>query len=262
MRLISSVFSVLAAAALLTVGLLGSGLQWPPAIERVVVRGATPLTEIAVHDWLASRLPSDMLTADPHLLQRQLLEHFPLADVVVERQWPRRIEIRVTERRPYAMLLDEQGRSLLVDRDGRPASPRFDQEIALWDRPVLRGCPLVATGVDAAGTTACARIGVSFLVWLDTRAPQWIPELSELRVDGDSVSVYLEDGMRIDFGEAPFGPKLEALAHAWSLARARGLEVERIVLTDRNTVVIKTFETNPARARGPQPNSERRSHEA
>src|SRR5690606_18235494 len=122
--------------------------------QRVVVEGATPLTERELDTWLRGRVPASMVEVEPAALRAALAVAIPLADVVVERRWPSTLRIAVRERQPYAMLLDDDGRAMLVDAGGRAASPRRDQALALWDRPVIRGCSSAGQSVDY--DAACA----------------------------------------------------------------------------------------------------------
>lgn len=222
-----------------------AGITPQARLERVVCEGATELTERALNRRLTEILPDRMMDADPARIRRQLLREFPYKRASVERRWPSTLWIEVEERKPYAMLMDGQGRIQLIDRDGRPASQRIDQEIAIWDRPIVRGCPLTVvegapSGVTAARSQACARRGVGFLSWLDIKAPGWLRHVSEIRVQGEAVTLYLTDGLRVDFGAPPYGPKFARLKYAWSVAASRDIEVHGIVLGSRDQVILQT----------------------
>lgn len=215
---------------LASVLLLGACALPDVPVRRVTVLGATPLTEAALHTWLRKHLPREVGDVDPASLRRELLAAIPLQDAQVERQWNGTLRIVVDERSPYVMALGEDGRVLLLDRAVRPASLRADQGIALWDRPVVRGCPLpeVRDLLDA-GAGACLTQAVGFLALLDHEAPEWLQQLSEIRMDGTRVTVVLDDGTPIRFRDAPVGPQLRQVAYAWT--QAQRVDIQPAVLT-------------------------------
>jgi cell division septal protein FtsQ len=255
--LIRGLFGLTLTAMVAAVGLAGSGLSWPLPIRRIVIEGATPLTESDLHTWVRKHAGGVMAAVDTAELAAGLATAMPLADVIVERRWPDALYISVRERAPYAMLLDTDGRAQLIDAGGRPASLRRDQALALWDRPVVRGCSERVEGE----TQDCAARAVAFLAWLDQAAPHWLESMSELTVTGDSVSLWLSDGLRIDFGQPPYHPKLAALRYAWALAQRHGLEIQHVVLTDRETVVLRSLTTTPDAPKGNAKPAARRNHE-
>lgn len=258
--LMRGIASFVASAAIAAAGLAGAGLRPGLPAQRVVVEGATPLTEREIHAWLRGRVPASMIEIEPAELRAALAEAIPLAEVVIERRWPSTLRIAVRERQPYAMLLDDDGKVMLVDAGGRPASPRRDQALALWDRPVIRGCK--SAGPDGDYDTACAARGVAFLAWVDKAAPQWLESISELRVDGDRVVLWLSNGVRVDFGQPPFQPKLAALRYAWALAERKSLDVHHVVLSDRDTVIFRSRSQIPGAPQGHRLPAARRNHEA
>lgn len=251
--------SILTTSLVLVAGTYAAGLTPDTPIRRVTCRGATHLTEDGLYRWLRHNLPERMLAAEPDELRRQLRARFPFDAVAVERRWPSELHIRVEERKPYAMAISTDGRISLVDHDGRLVTRRHDQRIAVWDRPVIRGCPPPTHPHDAQ---RCVRRGVGFLAWLDAEEPGWIDELSEIIVDGQFVTVHLLDGMRIAFGESPYRPKLAALDYAWGLASRRGLRPRGLLLMDNRQVILQTPRSQSARAGLRAPDSERREDEA
>jgi len=199
MQSVARIVLLASAPLMAALGLWLAGVNPAASIERVVCRGATPLTEAHLYEWLRRNLPSQLIAVHPQGLQAQILETFPYADVRVERIWPATLTVTVRERQPYATVLADDGRILLVDAAGRPASLRHDQGVALWDRPVVRGCEITAAPHDAL---TCIRQAVGFLSWLDLSEGTWLDQISEVRVDQDAIALYLGDGRRIAFGPA------------------------------------------------------------
>lgn len=213
-------------------------------VRHVTVIGATPLTEAALHTWLSTHLPHRLGELRPMALRQELIADIPLQDVQIERRWDGTLRILVTERAPYVTALGEDGRVLLLDRAVRAVSLRTDQGIALWDRPVVRGCvlPEVRDLMDA-GAGACLTRAVGFLALLDHEAPEWLQQLSEIRMDGVRVTVVLDDGTPIRFRDAPVGPQLRQIARAWAQARRAGLDPAVVTVIGEDRIAVRPHKT-------------------
>jgi len=231
-------FTVIVASFVLSGGAVVAVADRPLATVRVV--GASPLTEADLRAWLQAHLPDSTLAADPDDLRTQMLSDLPLADATVERRVPGRLRITVKERTPYATLIAPDGSVQVLDRDARPVSLRDDQKIALWDRPLVRGCAVPVTTV--AGRS-CARKAIGALSWLDVRRPDWLPALSELRVVGGGIDVMLVDGREVRLSPRSLAKQLDALAHAWSIAKAQQLKPAKMIVIDASHVVLQTNAT-------------------
>lgn len=218
--------------------LFSFGCEAPIRLTRVVCSGATELTEGHLYAWLKANLPTELNDVDPAALRQTLLQVLPFRDVRVERRWPESLTVEVVERKPYAMMLADDGTVAIVDRQGFLVSLRRDQELMLWDRPAIRGCELPER-IDLA--TTCATAALGFINLIDHVRPSWLASLSEIRIVGEQVQVYLDDGMRIRFGRGPIEPQLEALARAWGLAQKNALPVRGIRIVDAERVVLQTY---------------------
>lgn len=217
---------------------LGACAAAPTRLERVTCSGATELTEGHLYAWLKANLPTELNRVSPAALRADLLAALPYNEVRVERRWPQQLLIEVEERKPYAMILADDGAVGLLDRQGRMATLRRDQELALWDRPAIRGCDM--PGPAATESSDCVNAAIGFVSLIDYVRPTWLASLSEVRVIGDRVQVYLNDGTPIRFGAGPIEPQLETLEIAWNLAQKNTLAVRGIRIVDAERIVLQT----------------------
>jgi cell division protein FtsQ len=109
---------LVAAVVTLVVGvgwtLLGSSVL---AVQRVTVQGTSRLSAAAV--LAAADVPrgESLLRVSPAAIERRVARLPAVAQVRVVREWPHRIAIRVTERRPVAVVMTPAG-AVLLDRTG------------------------------------------------------------------------------------------------------------------------------------------------
>jgi len=110
-------------AALFVVALLVSGyaLTQTPLldVDRIEVHGAarTPVAE--VHGALDVARGDPMVEVDERAAARRI-ETLPwVAEATVSRRWPGTVRVRIVERSPVAVLPVIEGRTALVDREGR-----------------------------------------------------------------------------------------------------------------------------------------------
>jgi cell division protein FtsQ len=125
--------------------------------------------------------------------------------VEVERRWPGRIEIHVTERAPAAALLGKDGALHLMDGTGRILAP-FDGEVS--EVPiVMTGAAAVAPGAKQPGVAAPLAVGR--LLTPDLQA--WVEAL--VPAPDGTVDLSLRQGIRVELGsQAHLSDKLVDLA--------------------------------------------------
>lgn len=106
------------------VALLGSGVTWLLygsswlRVERVNVSGTAALTPEEVRRAASVPLGEPLAAVDTDATERRLRERLPrIAEVDVSRSWPHTIAVRVTERRPEA-LVEKSGKFVEVDEEG------------------------------------------------------------------------------------------------------------------------------------------------
>ena len=151
--------------------------------------------------------------------------------VQVERRWPGRIEIHVTERVPAAALLGSDGALYLIDGSGRVLAP-FTGEVT--EVPViLIGSAAVAPGAAQPGVAAPLAVGR--LLTPDLRA--WVEAL--VPAPDGTVDLMLRQGIRVELGsQAHLSDKLVDIATV--LTRVDLVNIETIdVSVVHNPVVTR-----------------------
>jgi cell division protein FtsQ len=151
--------------------------------------------------------------------------------VEVERRWPGRIDIRVTERAPAAALLGADGALYLVDGTGRVLAPGTSDAVQV---PVIMiGSAAVAPGSQQPGVTGPLAVGRLLTPDLHAWVEALVPE-----ADG-TVDLMLRKGIRVQLGsQAHLSDKLVDLATV--LTRVDLADIETIdVSVVHNPVVTR-----------------------
>ncbi|HEY8532168.1 MAG TPA: FtsQ-type POTRA domain-containing protein [Limnochorda sp.] len=178
------------AAVLASSSLLQSSLF---TLTDVEVVGAETIDPDLIRQMSGLVPGESLLTLDPKAVEERILREVRLADVEVTRRWPHGVRVRVTERRPVALLPMDSG-WLAVDADGVlfPADPSWSGRL-----PTL-------TGIDPGSGLPGTR--------LDEPAPQLLAlltgpglalfqRISELHLAEDgTVDLYLQDPVRVRLG--------------------------------------------------------------
>lgn len=170
-------------------------------IRTVEVVGADRVPAEVIRAKAAVPIGSPLARVDIGAIGARLRQIPQVADVSVVRRWPHTVRILVEERQP-AVAVPADDRFVLVDGDG----VSFD---TVTERP--RAVPLV-TGVHAASLSAdrvAAVLDVLAALPADVRK-----RATEISVPTfDSVTVSLDDGVRVVWGSADEGArKAEVLA--------------------------------------------------
>jgi cell division septal protein FtsQ len=92
------------------------------SVKRIGWEGLTRPQTAVFQTWLQPVVGRNLFRLDTDYLQTALLAHPWVKTVQVKKIFPDRIHIRVTERTPAAVQIDEKGRLLLRDEEGRTLS--------------------------------------------------------------------------------------------------------------------------------------------
>nr|WP_244629551.1 cell division protein FtsQ/DivIB [Martelella limonii] len=176
------------------------------AVEDIEISGNSETSEIVVLQSLGLEGAYSLQGVDIQMARGQLLNLPWVADADIRKVYPSTLKISLKERVPYALWQQEDGRLLMVERDGNIIGP--------LSAPKFRRLPLV---LGQGGNVAAKDVEELMQEW---------PELSERvrafkRVDERRWDLYLDNGMIV---------KLPEHGSDAALLRLRALETDRSIL--------------------------------
>lgn len=176
------------------------------SVEDIEISGNSETSEIVVLQSLGLEGAYSLQGVDIQMARGQLLNLPWVADADIRKVYPSTLKISLKERVPYALWQQEDGRLLMVERDGNI--------IGQLSAPKFRRLPLV---LGQGGNVAAKDVEELMQEW---------PELSERvraykRVDERRWDLYLDNGMIV---------KLPEHGSDAALLRLRALEDDRNIL--------------------------------
>jgi cell division protein FtsQ len=211
----------------LAVRLAEAGLR----LQRIEIEGRTHTDDAALLAAVAARRGDPMLAIEPAAVRERLRALAWVREAEVRRRLPGTLEIRLTERTPFA-IWQHQGRHVVIDRDG----------VVLAESGLERFGPLPLV-VGAGAAPRAAEI-------LDLVARN--PAVNErfkaaVRVADRRWNIRLASGADVLLPEGAEAPALERLAslHAQHALLDRGLAAVDMRLPDR--LVLRPLERPPER---------------
>ena len=166
-----------------TIGLLGVGAAWASrwimttpalAVSSIRVEGAENADPRTVRSLASGALGRNLIRLDLDQVAATVRTHPWVKSVVVRRQLPDTIVVRVVERTPCALVL-LRGEPFLVDTTGARID-RFGPRYASWSFPVLRGLD----GLEPADRARRCRAAAVQLHALKKAAPDLHERLAEV----------------------------------------------------------------------------------
>ncbi|MBO2518774.1 MAG: hypothetical protein CW349_03605 [Firmicutes bacterium] len=209
------------AAVLASYSLLESNLFTLTVVE---VEGAESLDPDAIRQMSGLMPGESLLSLDLDAVATRLAQDARLAQVQVTRRWPHTVRIRITERRPVALVAVGEG-WLAVDRGGIlfPADPDWVGRL-----PVLTG---VDPGEGLPGSPLDEPVP-ELLALLTGSGLALFPRLAEIHLAEDgAVDLVLRDPVRVRLGPLATAPaKLPILKAILDDLSARGAQASEIDL--------------------------------
>ena len=213
-------------------------------LDEVVVGGSKRLATEQVVALSNIRIGTNTFSLDLKLIGQKIEENPWVEKASVRRIFPRKIEIRVTERKPVAIVnldylyyLDEQGeifKSLdSQDQLDYPVITGFDQQRALRH--------------DQNYAKRLERI-VQLLSDLQKRQHLSLAQVSEIhQQENGGLSLYtLEDGVRIKLGRSDFSRKLDRLERIYAQLSSKLHMLEYIDLNVEDKVIVRIERSHQA----------------
>lgn len=195
------------------------------AVETLSFTGNTHASDAELMRIAGLQLGQNLVATDAFALERQLAAHPWVKAALVHRRFPRTLDLKITEHRPVAIV--SLGDLYLVDEDGEPFK-RLQPSDAL-DLPIV-------TGIERDDYVARRDDTVTRLGQALNAARQYsatAPNLSEVHLDQEGVTLVTADGLQIRLGEGGFEEKLGRLARVRQELKTRALTPQVIRLDNR-----------------------------
>jgi cell division protein FtsQ len=208
------------------------------AVQRFLEPGRFPLRHVhfqgelqyldtaELHTLAADQLGQNFFLLDLTSLRDRLLTHPWIGDAVLRRDWPDSLEVRLTERRPYAYWGDTD----LIDGAGRPFRPSTLPSHRDWPR---------LHGPDGQGQQVIARHREfsALLAPLDLHIERLIQD------SRGAWSAQLTNGLELDLGQSDLGARLGRFIALYPGAlQARLAEIAAVDLRYRNGAALRWLE--------------------
>lgn len=188
----------------------------------------------------------NLVALDAFALERSIAAHPWVKTVRADRKFPNRVEIRISEHTPVAMV--SLGDLYLLDDDGEPFK-RVSPADAL-DLPIV-------TGVERDDFLVRKELTVRRLTDALALAADFKGEpLSEVHLDDDGVTLVTASGLHLQLGEGQYAEKLARLDRVRQELKARALSAAVIRLDNRArpaSVTVSLRSTTASPERGGRP---------
>ncbi len=209
-------------------------------VQRVLVHGNSVVQTNEILQFAHVGEGSRMYDLDLMKIQKDVLSHYFIKEVVVERDLPSTIRIKVTERTPIAMI--NAGELRYLDPDGVVLPHSVSGE--LFDLPLISGISQdVSPNVGATLTHADIQEALAILSAARLVNKNMFHLISEVRLrnGGDIVLYTAEGSIPILFGRGDAASKLVRLETLWNeVVQERGSHwVQYIDVRFEDQVVVR-----------------------
>jgi len=191
-------------------------------VHRVLVQGNTVVQANEILQLAHIADGSRMYDLDLMKIQKDVISHYFIKEVVVERDLPSTIRITITERTPIAMI--NAGELRYLDPEGVVLPHSVSSE--LFDLPLISGIPSdIAPKVGATLTHSDIWEALTILSSARLVNKEMFHLISEVRLrNGGDIVLYTADGgIPILFGRGHAASKLVRLETFWSeIVQGRG----------------------------------------
>lgn len=223
-------------------------LQWARqsprfAITRLTFNGNEHASDAELTRFGGLQLGQNLVAMDALAVERLVATHPWVKAARVDRRFPDRLEVQITEHRPAAMV--SLGDLYLLDEDGEPFK-RVQPSDAL-DLPIV-------TGVEREDCVArhdetVLRLTTALALARAYSASAKGNPLSEIHLELEGVTLITADGEHVQLGEGAWPEKLDRLARVRQELKARALTAAVIRLDNRarpSSVTVSLQTINPA----------------
>lgn len=199
------------------------------AIDEIEVHGAARAQEATLRRMLGVAEGDNLVAADADLMQEQLLVHPWVAQVDVDKRYPRGLVVTVEEYEPVALVALDN----LYYADASAEIVKRYSPGEQVDLPVITG--LTREEIESGDSDAQARLelALGFLAQWRSHHGEHAPEISEINVDPIMGLSFIstEDEARIELGAPPYEAKIARWSKVKATLTARGVIASRVTLS-------------------------------
>jgi cell division protein FtsQ len=214
-------------------------------IDNIEIIGNQRFSRTQLLDMAHLDTRTNLLALRPSLVEQTLLTHPWIAKAEVERRWPNRLTLRLTERLPLALVQLEE--LYYIDRSGslfKPSSP-----LDPHDFPVITGLNREHFPLGPHPASHLLNQTIEFLAILQEAPPPLeIKYIAEIHVDPEQgFTLYLSRfKTALDFGFADLPEKIKKLQAVWPYLSQRGYlaQAGRINLDHPQRLLLSFKETD------------------
>lgn len=219
------------------------------AVRHFEIEGNERLAQEEVLDWLGAKPGMSAWLVDPVVWRARLLAHPWVQAAAVRRELPRRVRIRLRERRPFAVVR-WRDTFALVDRTGHflgPAGPVFAAHLPLLTLPASgASLPQEELRLGLRFLRLCARLGCA-------------AEVSEVLAGKDGITVYpLRSRTEVALGRGSWREKLLRASRVFAAWEEDADRLERVDVSYRRVVVVRVREQPNGQRKAPARSSRKR----
>jgi cell division protein FtsQ len=226
--------------------LLTSPLFCIKDIDNIEIIGTQRFTRTQILDMAHLDSRTNLLALKPSLVEQTLLSHPWIAKAELERRWPNRLTLRLTERQPLALVQMEE--LYYIDRSGflfKPSSP-----LDPHDFPVITGLSREHFADDPRPASILLNQTVELVELLQHAPPPLdFKHVAEIHVDPErGFTLYLSRfKTALDFGFTDLPEKIKKLQAVWPFLSQRGYlaQTGRINLDHPQRLLLTLKETGP-----------------
>lgn len=180
---------------------------------------------------------NDLLRMNLKLMGEQLARNPWIETVRINRYFPDRLTVTVTEREPFAVV--NMGFVYYLDKKGTifKALSQGDK----LDYPVLTGFTEEALTSDPAGTKEALLQACELLNVLQQKGPQMLADLSEVHYEkGYGFTLFSTTGaLQVKVGDGDFSPRIERFARIYNELMAQRSTLQSVDLDYNDKIVVK-----------------------
>ncbi|MBI3185535.1 MAG: FtsQ-type POTRA domain-containing protein [Myxococcales bacterium] len=199
------------------------------ALERITFTGAARAPQVELLRLAALAPGQNLFSIDTAAAARALEAHPWVKSAALTRHWPRALSVEIVEHEPAALV--SLGELYLLDRDGEPFKKL--QAADPLDLPLVTGIGredyAARPAQSAARFTRALEVAGAYASTPSSREER----LSEVRLEGDEVTLVVGDGQEVRLGASGWPLKLERLGQVRRELARRGLAASAIHLDNR-----------------------------